>query len=98
MLEHPSYRHCRHQEYNGPVDGSALSQMIQNAANNDKEQYKVSTATTINNPMQTEITREIDREKEKLQLHSQIAYSRKIYQILSGRPLLMILLGCNFSN
>jgi hypothetical protein len=30
--------------------------MIQNAANNDKEQYKVSTATAINNPMQTEIT------------------------------------------
>jgi hypothetical protein len=56
MLEHPSYRHCRHQEYNGPVDGSDLSQMIQNAANNDKEQYKVSTATAINNPMQTEIT------------------------------------------
>jgi hypothetical protein len=35
---------------------SSLLAMIQNAANNDKEQYMISTATAINNPMQTEIT------------------------------------------
>ena len=43
QLEHTSYMHCSHNEYNNNVGRNDLSQIIQNAANNDKKLYQVST-------------------------------------------------------
>ena len=43
QLDHTSYMHCGHNEYDKNVGRNDLSQIIQNVGKNDKKLYQVST-------------------------------------------------------